>query len=79
MDTKMLFNWFLNHSDKIELNAGGNDGFTAFMEACYRGHKDVVKLLLNHSECKRQLGKDCIYVCLPIWTQRCRSIASGSF
>ena len=32
---------------RIELNAIEQNGGTAFMAACYNGHKDVVQLLLN--------------------------------
>ena len=41
---------FLDHSDRIELNARDSFGRTAFMFACSRGRKDVVKLLLDCSE-----------------------------
>ena len=42
---------FLDHSDSnIELNARDNDGWTAFMFACYCRRNDVVKLFLDHSE-----------------------------
>ena len=34
----------------IELNATDQYGGTAFMWACYNGHKDVVQLLLNHAD-----------------------------
>ena len=33
-----------------DLNARDAYGFTAFMNACINGHKDVVKLLLDHSD-----------------------------
>merc|ERR1711983_185310 len=33
------------NSEIIDLNASNNYGWTAFMVACMRGHKDVVKLL----------------------------------
>ena len=44
----------LNDSELyIGLNCTKNDtGDTAFMVACYKGHKGVVKLLLNHSRSK---------------------------
>ena len=32
------------------LNVKDEDGRTAFMWACGKGHKDVVKLLLNHTQ-----------------------------
>ena len=42
---------FLLFSDSnIELNKMNNEGSTAFMLACVNGHKDVVKLLLEHSK-----------------------------
>ena len=31
----------------IDFNAKDNDGLTVFMMACYNGHKNVVKLLLE--------------------------------
>ena len=40
---------FLHHSERIELNARGNNGETAFMIACEFGHKEVVQLLLENS------------------------------
>ena len=40
----------LDHSDRIDLNATDDRGFTAFLLACGCGHKDVVKLLLDHSD-----------------------------
>ena len=33
----------------IELNARTNDGFTAFILACFEGHANVIKLLLSKS------------------------------
>ena len=46
----MTWLWrFLYFSDSnIELNKMNNEGSTAFMLACVNGHKDVVKLLLEH-------------------------------
>ena len=35
---------------RIEVNAKNNDGSTAFIIACKRGHKDIVELLLECSE-----------------------------
>ena len=35
---------------RIELNAIEQNGGTAFMAACYNGHKDVVQLLLNYPD-----------------------------
>ena len=37
-------------AEESGLNIKDEYGWTAFMEACYYGHKDVVKLLLEHSE-----------------------------
>ena len=34
----------------IELNAKDTNGWTVFMVACFNGHPDVVKLLLDHSD-----------------------------
>ena len=49
-----MFELFLDHSDRIELdarhNVGEDFGLTAFMIACKYGHKDVVQLLLNNSK-----------------------------
>ena len=46
LDTKMLSNC----SKRIDLNTRTNDcGITGFMLACSNGNKDVVQLLLNHS------------------------------
>ena len=40
----------MDHSDQnIDLNARAINGMTAFMKACSKGHKDVVQLLLDHS------------------------------
>ena len=38
------------NSEESGLNARDNNGWTALMKACHHGHKDVVKLLLDHSE-----------------------------
>ena len=38
----------LDHSERIDLNTRDIDGATAFMNACFFGHKDVVKLLMGH-------------------------------
>ena len=35
---------------KTKMNATNNAGYTAFVWACINGHKDVVKLLLYHSD-----------------------------
>ena len=40
----------LDHPDMFGINTGVIDGFTAFMIACSKGHKDVVQLLMDHSE-----------------------------
>ena len=49
-DTKMLSNCSLDHSDQnIDLNTRADNGGTAFILACYKGHKDVVQLLIDHS------------------------------
>ena len=37
------------NSEESGLNARDTDGLTPFHWACYRGHKDIVKLLLQHS------------------------------
>ena len=37
-------------SERIELTARNTDGYTAFMFACTKGNKDVVKLLLDYPE-----------------------------
>ena len=42
-----------DHSERIELNVSDNSGWTGFMKACGRGHLDVAKLLLDHSEQRR--------------------------
>ena len=47
----------LENSDKVNainenINAKNKFGWTAFMGACGHGHKDVVKLLLNHKRCE---------------------------
>ena len=47
---KYVVQLLLDHSERIELNARDNFGWTGFMEACYNGHKDVVQLLLDHFE-----------------------------
>ena len=39
-----------NSNPRIEVNAKNNDGSTAFIIACKRGHKDIVELLLECSE-----------------------------
>ena len=38
------------NSEESGLNIKDEYGMTAFMIACWNGHKDVVQLLLNHSE-----------------------------
>ena len=38
------------NAEESGLNIKDEYGWTAFMEACYNGHKDVVKLFLEHSE-----------------------------
>ena len=38
------------YSERIDLNARNVFGTTAFMQAWYNGHKDVVKLILKYSE-----------------------------
>ena len=40
----------LDHPNMFGMNTGVIDGFTAFMIACSKGHKDVVQLLMDHSE-----------------------------
>ena len=42
MDTNMLSN--IHSDNKIDLNMKANHGWTAFILACFNGHKDVVKL-----------------------------------
>ena len=40
---KDIVKLLLDHSDpRVELNAGDNGGYTAFMWACYYGHKEVI-------------------------------------
>ena len=39
-----------NSEGNIDLNARDNGGWNAFISACYRGHTDVVQLLLDNSE-----------------------------
>ena len=70
------------NSEESGLNARNEKGSTAFMAACQYGHKDVVYLLLDHSErveCKKQQWNDCVYVGLLIRTHKCCPIASQSF
>ena len=43
-------------SERIELNARDDNGGTAFMLACYKGHKDVVKLLLDYPDLRIDLN-----------------------
>mgnify|MGYP001301086797 CR=1 FL=1 len=51
MDTKNVVQQLLNCLDRnIKLNARDEDGWIAFMIACYRGHKGVVQMLLNCPE-----------------------------
>ena len=38
------------NSEESGLNTKYEDGWTAFMVACYNGYKDVVQLLLDSSE-----------------------------
>ena len=40
------------------LHIKDEDGFTSFMVACLNGHKDVVKLLLDHSETNIDLNME---------------------
>ena len=40
----------LLNDSSIELNARTNNGWTAFMFACFKGHTEVVKLFFDHSK-----------------------------
>ena len=63
---KIVLQLFLDHSDKIELNAKDDNGCTAFMHACQNGDTYLVKLLLNHSD-KIELNAkniDALHQCL---------------
>ena len=53
MEKQKLWNYVLLercNSEESGLNTKDEDGLTAFMLACKNGHKDVVQLLLDHSE-----------------------------
>ena len=43
------------------LHIKDEDGFTSFTVACLNGHKDVVKLLLHHSETNIDLNMEANY------------------
>ena len=40
----------LLNDSSIELNARANNGWTAFMVACFHGHTELVKLFFDHSK-----------------------------
>ena len=50
MDIKMSSNCFLEHSERIDLNARDICVRTAFLISCEYGHNDVVKLMLEYSK-----------------------------
>ena len=59
------------YSEGIELNTKSKIGMTGFMLACRRGHKEVVKLLLDHSNrielnvrCNDEGYTRCILACI---------------
>ena len=53
MDTIVLS----KHWICIDLNSKGKDGLTLCRNACNNGHKDVVKLLIDHTDSKNIHGQ----------------------
>ena len=49
---KYVVKLFLEYSDKIDLNARDNEGYTALMLAPF-GHRDVVNLLMECSKIEK--------------------------
>ena len=59
--------------EENEINIKDEDGMTGFMWACYFGHKDVVKLLLGHSDKLELNAKDIFDECTA-FMHACRSV-----
>ena len=75
------------YNNESGLNIKDEEEMTVFLWACQNGHKDVVKLLLDHAEEQTidlnvRVNEEMtalMLACYVLWSQRCCTITFGSF